>query len=370
MNVNFYNFEKLHTPELYKQVLERFEEIIKANSFVEGKYNTLFEQEFAKNQNAKHCLLLANGTDALEIALQAYDIGVGDKVGIPGISFFATAECVINRGATPVFIDVDPNSGLMDPESLERILEVHELKAIIPVHIYGMPAPIAQLEKICRNNNIKIIEDGAQGQGGFYENKKPIGSSKHITTFSFYPTKNLGAFGDAGAVTFENDQLKDKILSIRNHGRTPNGHGLSGRNSRCDHLQAAVLQLKLTHFDLEGDNKNRKMIAKKYFESLSHLPIKLVDKKFLDISSWHLFPIRTEDKETKLKLQAFLDKSKIQTRLFYEKSLPQEKPLMHFEGEVNHANHFADTTFTLPMHPFLTDDQITYVGEEIKKFFN
>lgn len=366
MAIGFYNFQKLHDEEFQSKIKEIFSGIIAKNAFVEGEYNTKFENDFAKLQAAKRCLLLANGTDALEIALSAYGIGAGDKVGIAAISFFATAECVITVGATPIFIDVDPATGLMDPASLERVLKDHDLKAIIPVHIYGQPAPIEKLEAICHPKGIKIVEDGAQAQGGFYANGNPIGSSKNITTWSFYPTKNLGAFGDAGAITCEDDKLIERILSIRNHGRSPNGHILIGRNSRCDHMQAAVLHLKLEK--IEEQNKERKKIAKKYMEALAGLPIRMVPESLLELSSWHLFPIGLATKEQKYALKDHLASKEIGSALFYEKSLPEELPIKDAAGEKKHAIEFAASTLCLPMHPFLTDEDIQTVANELKSF--
>lgn len=366
MAIGFYNFQKLHDEKFQAEVRERFNEIISQNAFVEGTYNQKFEAEFAKMQGAKKCLLVANGTDALEIALQAYGVTRGDKVGIAAISFYATAECVINVGATPVFVDVDPATGLMDPKSLEKVLKSHDLKAIIPVHIYGQPAPIEELEKICAPKNIKIVEDGAQAQGGFYANGKPIGSSNNLTTYSFYPTKNLGAFGDAGAILTNDEALAEKITSIRNHGRSPNGHAVIGRNSRCDHLQAAVLHLKLQ--SIEEQNKDRKVIAKKYMEALKGLPIRMVPENLLNLSSWHLFPIGLESRELKYGLKDHLASKQIGSALFYEKSLPEEKPIENCEGEKENAIPFAANTLCLPMHPFVTDEDIKTVANELKAF--
>jgi dTDP-4-amino-4,6-dideoxygalactose transaminase len=367
MQVSFYNFPKLHDEEFQKQVLGRYQEIIANNSFVEGKWNAEFETEFAKLQGAKHCLLLANGTDAIELALIAAGVKPGDKVGVQAISFYASAEAIVTVGAIPVFIDVFPDSGLMDPESLERVLKQHNLKAIIPVHIYGQPADIPALEKICHPRGIKIIEDGAQSQGGYYENCGPIGSSNNITTFSFYPTKNLGAFGDAGAVTFNDDSYRQTLLSLRNHGRSPSGTLLVGRNSRCDHLQAAVLHLKLEKINFY--NQERKKIAAKYMEALKELPIRMVPEKYLKLSSWHLFPIGVETKEMKYKLKDFLTQNGIGNALFYEKALPEEGPIAHFEGEREKSILFAGQTICLPMHPFLTDAEIDSVKQTLKKFF-
>jgi dTDP-4-amino-4,6-dideoxygalactose transaminase len=367
MQVSFYNFPKLHDEKFQKEIMMRFQEIVSTNAFVEGKWNTAFETEFAKLQEAKHCLLLANGTDAIELALIAAGVKPGDKVGVQAISFYASAEAIVTVGAIPVFIDVFPDSGLMDPASLERILSKHHLKAIIPVHIYGQPADIPALEKICKPRGIKIIEDGAQSQGGFYENGKPIGSSDNITTFSFYPTKNLGAFGDAGAVTFNDDSLRQPLLSLRNHGRSPSGTLLVGRNSRCDHLQAAVLHLKLELINFY--NEERKKIAAKYMLALKDLPIRMVPEKFAKLSSWHLFPIGVESKELKYKLKDFLTQNGIGNALFYEKALPEEGPIAHYEGERENSLLFAGQTLCLPMHPFITDAEIELVRQNLKKFF-
>jgi dTDP-4-amino-4,6-dideoxygalactose transaminase len=369
MAVGFYNFKELHNPALQEEILEKFKKIVSTNAFVEGEYNTKFEKEFAQYIQAKNCLLVANGTDALEIGLQAYDIKPGDKVAISAISFFATVECVINQGATPVFVDVDPQTGLICPDSLDRMINKHpDIKAVIPVHIYGLPAPIEKIQPLCDAKGIAIVEDGAQSHGGKYENGKMIGSSANLVTYSFYPTKNLGAFGDAGAITAPDNKMAEKIMSIRNHGRSPEGHKLFGRNSRCDHLQAAVLHTKFQNFPTQ--NEQRKEVAKKYFEKLKDLPIEMVPEKYLDISSWHLFPIRLANKEEKYALKEHLGKKQIGSALFYEKSMPEEIPCGDFQGEKENALEFAARTLCIPMNPFITDEEIKEVFKEIKSFFN
>lgn len=370
MAIGFYNFQRLHDEEFQKAVMGRFSEIVSKNAFVEGEYNTKFETQFAKMQNAKHCDLVANGTDALEIALQAYGIGKDDKVAISAISFYATAECVYNVGAEPVFVDVIPETGLICPESLERVLADHpEVKAVICVHIYGMAADVAALKKICEPKGIKIVEDGAQAAGGFYTDGSPIGSSGNLVTYSFYPTKNLGAFGDAGAILCNDDALSEEIKSIRNHGRSPDGHKLIGRNSRCDHLQAAVLELKLS--TCEAQNENRKNIAAWYFEELKDTAgLELVPESYVKTSSWHLFPIRLETKEKKYALKEFLGSKNIGSALFYEKAMPEEKPLLNLPGEKEKAVTFAHKTICLPMHPFLTREDVKTVADAVREFLN
>ncbi|MCP4914213.1 MAG: DegT/DnrJ/EryC1/StrS family aminotransferase [Oligoflexia bacterium] len=362
MSIPFYNFAELHHDEFRKEVKERISKIIDDGSFVEGEFNHQFETEFAQKQGAKHCLLVANGTDALEIALLAYDIKPGDKVGIPGITFYATGEAVLNVGATPILIDVDPSTGLMCPESVKRMSEAHDLKAIMPVHIYGLPCDMKALENVCSPKGIKIIEDAAQAQGAFVEIGKPVGSTNSLVTFSFYPTKNLSAFGDAGCILTQDDSMVEKIKAIRNHGR--GSETLLGRNSRCDHIQAAVLQLKLK--DVDRLNEQRKKHAKKYHELLEGLPFKLLDSKYIELSSWHLYPIQFESEEMRKKAQQALTDHNIGCTPFYERSMKEEKVLSQCEGESENANNFSGKTLNLPIHPFVREEDQIKIRDILK----
>ncbi len=367
MEVSFYNFKKLHDESFQKEVLNRFEEIVKNNAFIEGQYNTLFEQEFSDYLNAQHTLLVANGTDAIEIALKVSGVVAGDKVAIPGITFYATAEAVINVGATPVLVDVEEDTGLMCIESLKRMTQKHNLKAVIPVHIYGLPANLVEIEEICKPLNISIVEDGAQAHGAKYLDGSMVGSRKEtLTTFSFYPTKNLSAFGDAGAISFSNQKYKDLILSYRNHGR--GREDIIGRNSRCDHLQAAVLHLKLKDFHQKYEA--RKNAAKMYFENLKG--IQLLPQKYLDYSSWHLFPIFLSDERQRTELMDYLKSKNIGTGLYYPQAMSQFKTLEPFksQGEWAKAEEFGKKVLCLPMHSFLELEQIKYIAKEISNFCN
>lgn len=361
--VPFYDFHKLHSPGFQEKINARFAEIVSKNGFVEGEYNFSFEEKFAEKQGAKHCLLVANGTDALEISLLAYGLKPGDKVAVAGITFYASGEAVLNMGMIPVYVDVVPNSGLMCPKSLERVLENHDIKAVMPVHIYGLPADMKAINELCAPKKIPVIEDAAQGQGG-YIHSGPIGSGGNLVTFSFYPTKNLGAFGDAGAILTDDDDLALIIKTIRNHGRSD--LELMGRNSRCDHLQAAVLDLKLETIDEE--NKQRKQIATWYHEALKDLPINLVDSKYLETSSWHLYPVFLSDSGIREKAQAAFKEAGIGCTPFYERSLNQEKVFNKFtDGEWAEAEKMAGTVLCLPMNPFITQEDVSYVAENLKK---
>lgn len=365
MAVSFYNFADLHHKAFREEIKGRISKIIDDGAFIEGEYNLKFEKEFAVKQGAKHCLLVANGTDALEIALQAHGVGPGDKVGVPGITFYATAEAVINIGAEPVFIDVDPVSACMCPESLKRVLAGTKLAAIMPVHIYGLPAPIKALEAICQPAGIPIIEDAAQAQGTFVDGK-PVGSTNNFVTFSFYPTKNLSAFGDAGAILCQDDQLATIVKTIRNHGRGDANR--LGRNSRCDHMQAAVLDLKMG--DIDGYNQDRKKVAAWYNEALKELEVEILPDHYIESSSWHLYPIKLANKDQRVGLQEHLKNQGIGTTPFYERAMSQEKALGGYSGEDTVAKSLAGRMLCLPMNPFVTKDDVKEVAREIANFLN
>ena len=363
MGVPFYNFTQLHHENFRIEAKRIIGDIIDNGQFIEGDFNRKFEADFAKMQNSKHCLLVANGTDAIEISLQVAGVEHGDYVGVPGITFYATAEAVLNIGAKPVHIDVDPETGLMCPKSLKRVSEKVNLKAIVPVHIYGLPAPMEDIEKVCHNKNIQIVEDAAQAQGAFFSEGKPIGSTNNLATFSFYPTKNLSAFGDAGCILSQSDEQAEKIKVIRNHGRGDD-HQL-GRNSRCDHIQAAMIYLKLK--EISKLNQSRKNIATKYHQRFEG-KVKILPSKFLSLSSWHLYPIQLESKDQREKLQHFLKDKSIGSAPFYEKTLNQESVLKDCPGEYKNAENFAGKTLCLPIHPFVTDTQIETVTSEVINF--
>ena len=367
MVVPFYDFKSLHNHTFQHQAKERISKILEENSFVEGEFNTKFEKEFSSMQKNNHCLLVANGTDALEISLRASGVKEGDFVGLPGITFFATAEAIINVGAKPVFIDVSPSTGLICPKSFSRVASSYNLKAVIPVHIYGLPAPIPEIESIAAEHNISIIEDAAQAFGAFYDQEKslPVGSGKNLVTFSFYPTKNLSAMGDAGAILTKCEKTASKIKSLRNHGR--GSDNLIGRNSRCDHLQAAILHLKLQN--AEKLNDQRKSVARLYYKYLPNLLDAMPNSKFLELSSWHLFPLRLESIEVRKSLQKRLQEADIGCAPYYEKSMSQEPALKDFHGEREEAEKLAGRILCLPLTPFLDEQSILKVSNNIKEFF-
>lgn len=364
MSIPFYDFGRLHDDHFKKQIKEIFSKIIDDGSFVEGPFNKKFEERFAQMQGAHFCRLVGNGTDALEIALNVYGVGPGDNVGVPGITFYASAEAVLNVGANVIHIDVDPTTGLMDPDSLKRVAKAHKLKAIIPVHIFGLPADIVAIQEICHEKGIKIIEDAAQAQGAILPTG-PVGSTRNLVTFSFYPTKNLSAFGDAGAILCQNEEEAQVIEAIRNHGR--GNTMIYGRNSRCDHLQAAVLFQKLDNID--ALNEKRRQVAKTYFDLLKESEVKLLPKKFLDTSSWHLFPVRLQSAEERISLQHFLKAKNVATSPFYEQAISQDRAVANCPGENDNARSMAGTTLCLPINPFVSREDVNFIAMAIGEFY-
>ena len=363
--MDFYAFRFLHDEKFSFSALERWKEVLQSNTFVEGRYNQSFEEKFSRLQKAGHCLLVGNGTDALEMALVSGKIGSGDKVGIPGITFHATAEAVVNVGAIPVLIDVIAETGLMDPDSLERVLLQHNLAAVVPVHIYGLPVAMEKIERVCLPRKIYIVEDAAQALGAFYaDSGKPVGSRQSPAAFSFYPTKNLGAMGDAGCVLIQCARQAAAIRAMRNHGR---GGEKVGRNSRCDHLQAAILDLKLA--SIEKLNLRRKEIAACYHRCLQGLPLETVPERYLPLSSWHLYPVRLGDVQGAVRLREFLQEKGVKTMDFYSKALSQWPWATGWEGEWTKAEFLAGRVVCLPVHPFLADEDIHRVADKIREFF-
>ena len=360
-----YDLVNLHDDDFRKEVKKRFGKIVDTNAFIEGEYNTKFENQFAEMQNANFCRLVANGTDAIEIALKAFEVGPGDKVAIPGITFYATAEAVFNIGATPVLVDVEEESGVMCPKSLERIIDKYKVKAAIPVHIYGLPCKMDEINHTCRKNNVAIIEDAAQASGTITP-LGPAGANPHsVATFSFYPTKNLSAMGDAGAILAHDPDITKKIEIIRNHGR--GGVGEIGRNSRCDHLQAAVLHHKLSF--IENQNERRKEVAALYMKHIKHPELQLLPEKFIKTSSWHLFPMRVKSNTVAKSLVAHLADSGIASSdIYYAKSMGLEPALDGVKGERDIANSLAGKTVCIPITPFLSKEDVLTISSAVNSF--
>ena len=340
-------------------------DVIGNSSYIGGEQVSKFEMEFAKYVTVKHCIGVANGTDAIEIALKSLNLKPGSEVIVPANSFISTSEAVTNSGHRVVFCDICPESCNIDVNDLKKKI-TGNTKAIIVVHLYGLPAPIEEIIDLSKKNEIKILEDCAQAHGATV-NGKHVGSLGDIGTFSFYPGKNLGAYGDAGAIVTNNSELAEKCRRIANHGRTKKyDHDLEGRNSRLDAIQAAVLLIKLKYLDI-WISKRRK-IAQVYNDLLpNELLLQNVPQNIEH--AFHLFVIRTNDRDG---LKVFLEKNQVQTGVHYPIALPdlQAYDYMRQKGKCVNATNNSAGILSLPIGEHLEPDDARHVCSLINAFLD
>jgi dTDP-4-amino-4,6-dideoxygalactose transaminase len=338
-------------------------EVVAATAFVSGRYATTFENAFADYIGVEHCIAVANGTDALEIALQAIGIGNGDEVIVPANTFFATAEGVSNIGALPVFVDCEPSFYNIDVEKIEEKI-TPRTRAVIPVHLYGLPAEMDGVMAIAKKHGLKVVEDCAQSHGADYKERR-TGTIGDIATFSFYPGKNLGAYGDAGAIVTNDVDAAARCRLIGNHGQPAKyQHTLIGRNSRMDGIQAAVLSVKLKHFDKWLDARRRN--AERYHEMLADIDIPLPVAPEYSRHTYHLYVIRVKERDA---VAAKLSEAGIDTGLHYPTALPfldvySDGGYQPSDFPVAHAQ--MGELLSLPMYAELTEDQIAHVCMALK----
>lgn len=337
-------------------------DVVGNTAFVAGKYAAKFEEEFAAYIGAKHCVAVANGTDAIEIALQAVGIGPGDEVIVPANTFFATAEAVHNIGAEPVYVDCEPNFFNIDTTKIEAAISP-ETRAIIPVHLYGLPAEMDAVMEIARKHGLKVIEDCAQAHGAKYKGRT-VGTFGDAATFSFYPGKNLGAYGDAGAIVTNDEETATRARLIANHGQPSKyRHTIVGRNSRMDGIQAAVLSFKLKHLDSWLDA--RRANAARYNELLAETGIALPQTPEHIEHTFHLYVIRLKGRDT---VAAKLNEAGIDTGLHYPTALPflETYASAYQPSDFPVAHSQMGELLSLPMYAELTGEQIDHVCTTLK----
>lgn len=339
------------------------ENILTNTSFIGGPIVKQFEVDFANYIDVSHVIGVANGTDAIEIALKALEIGQGDEVIIPAMSWISTAEAVSFVGAKPVFADVLNDQHTMDISKIEEKINART-KAIMPVHFYGCPADINGVLAIAEKHNLRIIEDTAQAHGAQVHGQT-VGTFGDISTFSFYPGKNLGAYGDAGAICTNDEELAYKCRLIANHGQaSKHDHVIEGRNSRLDTLHAAILSVKLEY--IEGWTEKRIAHAKYYNKLLadSNLQTPVIPK-----NSRHVFHVYAVLVEKRDEIKQQLAERGIATQIHYPRSLPELTP---YAGKLNsedypNAKRLGQCELSLPMYPELTREQIEFVVENLKQ---
>jgi len=348
---------KLQYATIRDEVLRVTEEVYDSQHFILGKRVEDFERDFAAYCQSKYCIAVSSGTDALLVALMVLGVGHGDEVIVPAYSFFATAGVVARLGATPVFVDIDLADYNIDPSQIEKRI-TKRTKAIMPVHLYGQCADMSRM-----NFGIPIVEDAAQAVGAEFDGKR-AGSLGTIGCFSFFPSKNLGAFGDAGAVTTNDDALAQKLIDFRVHGMRPKYfHKYIGGNFRIDALQAAILHVKLPHLDewAEGRRRNAAIYNELLRGGQAILPVELPRRKHV----FNQYVIRVPQRD---RVMAHLKSAGIGCEIYYPKTLPQQECFAYLKaGRFLNSEKAADESLAIPVYPELTRGQIEEVAREIKR---
>jgi dTDP-4-amino-4,6-dideoxygalactose transaminase len=345
------------------EIEEALNQVLRSAHFVGGEHLAAFELSFASYCGASHAVGVANGTDALQLAIRTLDIGHGDEVVTAANSFIATAAAIALNGARPVFVDIDPDTYTLDPTLVERAL-TSRTKAIIPVHLYGQPADMRSIMEIARRRNLYVIEDAAQAHGAEYEGKR-VGSFGDLACFSFYPGKNLGAYGDGGAVVTNRNALAERIRRLRDHGRiTKYEHAELGVNSRLDALQAAVLQVKLRYLD--EWNRKRERGASWYAAELAGAGVKLPSVAPRSTHVYHLYVIQSDDRDA---LKARLEAAGVETGIHYPLPLhlqPALAYLGYMRGDMPQTESAARRTLSLPLYPEIRREQVACVARAMR----
>ena len=361
-HILFFDLRRLHS-QIRPELDEAIARVMDSGVFLLGEELAAFENEFAAYCGVRHCVGLGSGLDALHLALRALDIGPGDEVIVPGLTFIATWLAVSHCGATPVPVECDPETFLIDLAAIEAAL-TSRTRAIVPVHLYGQPAPMDQIMQIARRENLMVIEDAAQAHGARLHGRQ-VGSLGHAAAFSFYPGKNLGALGDGGAVMSNDPKITDRVLLLRNYGsREKYVHELQGFNSRLDELQAALLRVKLRH--LNRWNAHRCWVASQYMRGITNPVVKLPQVGSGCDPVWHLFVVRTQNRDA---LRAHLNKLGIDGQVHYPH--PPHRQQAYEELHLLRlpvSERLHQEVLSLPMGPGMSQGEIDRIIEAVNTF--
>jgi dTDP-4-amino-4,6-dideoxygalactose transaminase len=347
------------------EILDAVHEVLESARYVGGESVERFELEFARYVGARHAIAVSSGTVALELVFRALGLGAGDEVIVPANTFIATAEAVSNVGAIPVFADVDPLTHHLDTASAERAI-TPRTRAIVPVHLYGRAMDLTEIEQLAAAHNLFLVEDACQAHGARHEGRR-IGGSRHPACFSFYPGKNLGACGDAGAITCNDPHLTQQIRLLRDHGSPAKyEHVVVGTNARIDSVQAAVLSVKLRWLD-EWNGK-RVRHAKAYIQAFNGMEFQLPVSSQSGSHNFHLFVIRTNARD---EMRAYLSECGIETGIHYPTPVhltTAYRSLGYASGSLPVAESLAREVLSLPMFAELSRDQVRHVIGAVQEF--
>ena len=364
MNIPFVSFRPMEN-ELSIELLDAFQRVYERSWYIDGEEDNNFEKAFASYCGVKNCVGVGNGLDALSLTLEAMGIGEEDEVIVPSNTFIATALAVTRVKATPVFVEPNISTFNIDPALIEWKI-TKRTKAIMPVHLYGQPCEMDSIMEIAKRHDLKVIEDCAQAHGATYKNKK-VGTFGDAAAFSFYPGKNLGALGDAGAVVTNDDELAKRIRALGNYGSDYKYHHVYlGHNSRLDEVQAAFLSVKLQHLDRMNDERRR--IAKLYSDEISNTKI---IKPYCDenrVPVWHIYAIRCERRDD---LEKYLREKGIGTNKHYPIPIHLQNCYRELDipkGALPVAEEISETELSIPMYYGMKDIEIRYVIDAINEF--
>jgi dTDP-4-amino-4,6-dideoxygalactose transaminase len=342
-------------------------QVLGSGRYIGGEECRRFEEEFAAYCGVPHACGVANGTDALTIALRAYGIGPGDEVLTVANTFVATGEAILLNGARPVFVDVDPETGTMDPEAIAPAL-TPRTKVVLPVHLYGHPADVSAIAEVAARHGLPVLEDAAQAHGATLGSRR-VGALGHAACFSFYPSKNLGACGDAGAVTSQDGDFIERVRCIAQHGATTHRyeHAVLGTNSRLDAVQAAILRVKLRHLDQWIEERRRR--AGLYMAELADVKgLKLPVERYGARSSWYLFTLRTSSRDA---LQRHLEARGVETAVHYPRPIHLQQamaPAGGHAGDLPVSEALCREVLSLPLYPELPEASLRRVVDVIRSF--
>ena len=362
MKIPFSTFDGMHGP-IKQEMLEKFSEMYDAGWFIQGNEFEAFNKEFAQWNDAKYAVGVANGMDALYLAVRALGIGPGDDVIIPGNTFIATALAVSYAGANVIVVDPDPVTCNMCGKGLEEVLTPNT-KAIIPMHLYGQTAQMDEVMAFAKKHNLKVIEDCAQAHGATFKGQK-AGTFGDVGCFSFYPGKNLGALGDGGAIITNDKELADKIRTLGGYGSEKKYyHKYKGNNSRLDEVQAGFLRIKLRH--LGAYNEERRKIAEKLISRIHNPKVTLPQVGEHCEHVWHVFSVFSQQRD---ELRAYLEERGIGCNCHYPVPVADQECYQEDKlGETPVSRMLSDTQLSLPLYIGMTDEEIQYIADMINQF--
>lgn len=347
--------------EISEEVTHAIHRVLESGWFILGNEVQIFEEELSKYVGVKYGIGVNSGSDALFLALKALGIGKGDEVITVSHTFISTVDAIARNGAKPVFVDIDPVTYCIDVTKIEERI-TNKTRAILPVHLYGHPVDLEPIMEIAERYNLFVIEDACQAHGAGYKGKK-VGSIGDLGCFSFYPVKNLGAYGDGGMIVTNNEELAERLKRLRNYGQPKKYyHDFVGVNSRLDEIQAAILRIKLKHLD--EWNEKRKSVAKLYDGLLEDSEIVIPIEKECAEHVYHLYVIRSEKRNA---LKEYLWKEEIQTQIHYPIPVHKQKAYLEFSvAQLPVTEKICGEILSLPLHPWMHSDEVLTISKVIK----